>query len=65
MSEEKNMYCFSVECHYFYDVQACDEKTARKILQEKGGFEISGERIFLDDAYKEAILVEVNGESKE
>ena len=62
MSIVEKDYLFSVECHYFYEIQACDEKTARKILEEKGGFEISGERIFLDDAYEKAILVEVNGE---
>jgi len=58
MSEEKD-YLFSVECHYFYEIQACDEKTARKILQEQGGFDISGELLFSDDAYKRAELVEV------
>ena len=56
------IYYFSVKCEYRYEIQACDEKTARKILEEKGGCEISGERIFLDDAYEKAILVEVNGE---
>ena len=58
MSEEKD-YLFSVECHYFYEIQACDEETARKILRVKGGLEIQGEPVFLEDAYKEAELVEV------
>jgi hypothetical protein len=61
MSEEKD-YLFSVECHYFYEISARDEKTARKILQDKGGLEISGELILSEDNYKRAILVEVNGE---
>ena len=59
MSEEKDMYYFSVKCEYRYGIPAHDEKTARKILQEQGGFDISGELLFSDNAYKRAELVEV------
>ena len=59
------IYYFSVQCEYRYEIQARDEETARKILQEKGGLEIQGEPVFLDDAYKEAELVEVTEVKKE
>ena len=59
MSEEKDMYYFSVKCEYRYGIPAHDEKTARKILQDKGGLEISGELLLSEDDYKRAELVEV------
>ena len=59
------IYYFSVKCEYRYEIQARDEETARKILQEKGGLEIQGEPVFLDDAYKEAELVEVTEVKRE
>ena len=59
------IYYFSVKCEYRYEIQACDEETARKILRVKGGLEIQGEPVFLDDAYKEAELVEVTEVKKE
>ncbi len=58
MSEEKD-YLFSVKCEYRYGISARDEKTARKILQDKGGLEISGELLLSEDDYKRAELVEV------
>ena len=51
-------YCFSVKCEYIYEISARDEKTARKILQDKGGLEISGELLLSEDDYKRAELVE-------
>tara|TARA_R100000234_G_scaffold39286_2_gene23338 strand:- start:10977 stop:11204 length:228 start_codon:yes stop_codon:yes gene_type:complete len=59
LQRKKDMYCFSVKCEYCYEILAHDEKTARKILQEQGGFDISGELLFSEDAYKRAELVEV------
>ena len=55
----KDIYYFSVKCEYRYEIQARNEETARKILQEKGGLDIQGEPLFLDDAYKRAELVGV------
>ena len=50
---------FAVPCAYTYEIDAEAEDEARKILEEKGGIEISGELEIEEDDYKFATLLEV------
>ena len=56
----KKKYNFAVECFYDYEIEANTEEEARQILQDKGGFEIQGKMRYVDSAFKEARLTEVN-----
>ena len=50
-------FTFSVPCNLEYTIVASDEKSARKILLEKGGYEIQGEIQVDGSDYEEAILI--------
>ena len=50
---------FAVTCGFTYEIEAEAEDEARKILEEKGGIEISGELEIEEDDYKFATLLEV------
>lgn len=51
------IFRFKVKSYFEYEIKADDERTARKILTEDGGFNISGDVYFDDDSYKNAELI--------
>jgi|TARA_R100001079_G_C4416004_1_gene137665 hypothetical protein len=55
----KKIYHFQVDCCYDYKIKANNEEHARKILVDQGGIEIQGTFRYLDNAYADATLTEV------
>ena len=51
---------FAVPFAYTYEIQAQNEDEARKILQEKGGLDISGDLEIDEVDYQYATLLERN-----
>jgi len=58
----KKTYEFLVPCSYHYEIEAETEEEARQILIEKGGIDIMGELLILDDDYKKADCISENNE---
>ena len=58
----KKIYHFRVDCCYDYKIKADNEEQARQILIDKGGFEIQGTLRYVDNAYADATLTEVEEE---
>lgn len=54
MTDTKKTYQFCVPCSYYYEIEANTEEEAREILIEKGGIDIEGDLLILDDDYKKA-----------
>lgn len=50
---------FAVPCAYTYEIEAEAEDEARKILEEKGGLEITGDLEIEENDYRFATLLEV------
>ena len=50
-------FIFSVPCNLEYTIVASDEMSARKILLEKGGYEIQGEIQVDGSDYDNAVLI--------
>lgn len=51
-------FTFLVPCNLEYTIVASDEKSARKILLKKGGYDIQGEILVDGSDYEDAILLD-------
>jgi DNA-dependent RNA polymerase auxiliary subunit epsilon len=49
-------YKFTVPCHFLYEIEADTEEQARKLLRERGGFDIDGELVIDEIDYRNADL---------
>ena len=53
------MKCYTVEYKTTNKIKADNEEQARQILVDQGGFEIQGTLRYVDNAYADATLTEV------